>query len=136
MNQYHPDRHTLKPKTEQDMVAEEATKITQSYEALQDDHERALHLLELGGMPMEDTISGAILGQEFLMEVMELREEVDCATAGDELDRLRADNKERMDDTCEKLGEAFAQNDLSEAKRLTAMLQYWKRIDERINEKR
>jgi len=126
MNQYHPDRHTLKPKTEQDMVAEEATKITQSYEALQDDHERALHLLELGGMPMEDTISGAILGQEFLMEVMELREEVDCATAGDELDRLRADNKERT----------FAQNDLSEAKRLTAMLQYWKRIDERINEKR
>lgn len=134
MTKYHPDRHTLKSLTEQEDTAEKATTITRSFAVLQDDHERALHLLELGGMRMEDNISGEILGGEFLMEVMELREEIDNTTSEVELKKLFADNKERMNNTCEKLGVAFSQNDLQEAKRLTAMLQYWKRIDELITD--
>lgn len=135
MNKFHPDRHTLKSQSEQEAVAEEATKISGSYEVLNDDHERALHLLELGGMPMEDNVSGDIVGQQFLFEIMELREEVEDAKSKADLQKLLADNKERTNDTCEKLGISFANNDLADAKRLTAMLQYWKRIDELIIEK-
>lgn len=135
MNEFHPDRHTLKSQAEQEEAAQQASKISRSYEVLSDNHERALHLLDLGGMPMEDDISGDILGHAFLMEVMELREEIDDAVDEKQLQMLQKNNRERIDDTCQKLSLAFQQNDLGEAKRLTAMLQYWKRIDELINEK-
>lgn len=135
MRKFHPDRHTLKSRDEQDAVAEEATKISRGYGVLEDDHERALHLLELSGMPMEENISGDIVGQEFLFEIMELREEVDNASSEIEFKELLIKNKKRMNDTSEKLGAAFAANNLIEAKRLTAILQYWKRIDELIIER-
>ena len=135
MNKFNPDRHTLKSQSEKEMVAEEATRISGSYEVLHDDHERALHLLELSGMPMEDNVSGDIVGQQFLFQIMELREEVEDSESGEGLRKMYADNKERINDTCEKIKVSFANNDLVEAKRLTAMLQYWKRIDELIIEK-
>ena len=56
MRQYHPDKHTLQPQAEQNTAAQQATTVTHGYETLQDDHGRALHLLELGGAPMEYTI--------------------------------------------------------------------------------
>lgn len=135
MNKFHPDRHTLKSDLEKEAAAEEATRISRSYGVLQDDHERALHLLELGGMPMEENVSGDIVGQAFLFEIMELREEVDNANSNVKLKELLSDNRKRISDTCEKLGDAFHDNNFTEAKRLTAILQYWKRIDELIIEK-
>lgn len=135
MKKFHPDRHTLKPKAEQDTLAEKATTISRSYGVLQDDHERALHLLELGGMPMEENISGDIVGQQFLLQIMELREEVDDTKSEHNLKHLLADNKQRMNDTCSELAIAFSKNDFVGAKRMTAKLQYWKRIDELIIEK-
>lgn len=135
MGEYHPDRHTLKSQSEQDEASQQAAKISRSYEVLSDNHERSLHLLALGGNPMEDDVSGEILDQAFLMEIMELREEVDDAKDEEELKLLQLRNKKRIDKTCQQLSDAFGQKDLDEAKRLTAMLQYWKRIDELITEK-
>ena len=57
MKQLHPDRHTLKDTSEQEHVAALATNVTNGFSVLKDDHERALHLLELNGAPMEDTVS-------------------------------------------------------------------------------
>ena len=79
MRQYHPDKHTLQPQAEQNTAAQQATTVTHGYETLQDDHGRALHLLELGGAPMEYTILWNVVGRAILMEVTELWEEVDCA---------------------------------------------------------
>mmetsp|Transcript_2256 Transcript_2256/g.2552 ORF Transcript_2256/g.2552 Transcript_2256/m.2552 type:complete len:210 (+) Transcript_2256:100-729(+) len=135
MNKHHPDRHTLKPLSEQETAAEEASLVTRGYEVLKDDYERALHLLELSGVPMEDNVSGDIVGQEVLMNVMELREEVDDAKSDDKLKHLLDMNKERIRETCDNLGLAFEKGDLKNAKRFTAMLQYWNRIEEMIIEK-
>ena len=72
-----------------------------------------------------------------LMEVMELREEID--EASDDADILRTllgQNEERMERVVKLLGEAFDwRGDMEEARRLTAQLQYWKRIDEKIVDK-
>ena len=57
MKQLHPDRHTLKENDEQKRISELATEVTHGFSVLKDNHQRALHLLELSGKPMEDTIS-------------------------------------------------------------------------------
>lgn len=131
MTKYHPD----KQHQQKDTIEDVATKITHGYSILQDDHARALHLLELNDMPMEENMSGDVVGQTFLLTIMELREEVEDAKSENELKELLKNNRERMSETCQKLSIAFGENDLMEAKRLTAMLQYWKRIDELIIEK-
>jgi len=136
MVEIHPDRHSLKPADERQTIADLASNVTRGYGVLKDNHARALHLLKLEGTPMEDTISGDIVGQEFLMMVMELREEVDLATQNDEdLKSIRDDNNKRIREVCHEIGIAFDGNDLDEAKRLTAMLQYWNKIEEEILEK-
>lgn len=135
MVEIHPDRHSLKPIEERQSIADLASNVTRGYAVLKDNHARALHLLKLEGSPMEDTISGSIVGQEILMMVMELREDVDLATKNEDLKSIRDDNTKRIREVCHEIGIAFEHNDLDEAKRLTAVLQYWNKIEEEILEK-
>jgi len=137
MVEIHPDRHSMKPADERQSIADLASNVTRGYGVLKDDHARALHLLKLEGEPMEDTISGDVVGQDFLMMVMELREEVDLATTQNnhELKSIREENSKRIREVCHEIGIAFDENNLDEAKRLTAMLQYWNKIEEEILEK-
>jgi len=128
----HPDKHTHKSAEEQLAVTDLASLITQAYGVLKNDHSRALHLLELEGYPMKDNASGEILGNDILMEVMELRELIDRTTLKKDLQLLQEENRERIQDTCKNIGLAFEKNDLKEAKRITATLQYWNRIEESI----
>jgi len=142
MKVLHPDKHTLKPREEQESVARSTSNVTRGYEVLKNDYQRALHLLELKGNAMEDDVSGSILGHDFLMEIMEIRETIDSINMTDntnddleELQKLLAENKERIAATCHELAIAFGKDDLDEAKRLAAKLQYWNRIEETITAK-
>jgi len=110
-----------------------ATVVTRGYSILKDPHSRALHLLELVDIPMEDTASGEIVGQEFLIEIMELREQVDSTTTG--LESMREENDVRIQETCEAIGAAFDMGNYEDATRLTAVLQYWNRLSEEIDKK-
>mmetsp|Transcript_8740 Transcript_8740/g.10143 ORF Transcript_8740/g.10143 Transcript_8740/m.10143 type:complete len:141 (-) Transcript_8740:857-1279(-) len=135
MKELHPDKHTLKPMEEREKVAELTSQVTSGYEMLSDDYKRALHLLDLEGHAIKDDISGNILGTEFLMKIMEFREDVDDAQSDEELKKLHQENMERMDTTIHDLMNAFYARDFDRAKRLTATLQYWNRIQETIREK-
>lgn len=131
----HPDKHTLKSLEKQESTAKLASEVTRGYEVLKDDYERSLHLLELNGNKMDEDISGDILGHDFLMNIMEIREQTDGTDDVTELKKLLAENQGRIDETCEELAIAFGNDDLDEAKRLAAKLQYWNRIRETILEK-
>lgn len=135
MKELHPDKHTLKSKEEQELTAKLASEVTRGYEVLTDDYERSLHLLELNGNKMEEDISGSILGHEFLMDIMEIREETESTDDKAKLENLLSENQVRIGDTCEDLADSFEKNDLDEAKRHAAKLQYWNRIRETIKEK-
>ena len=76
-----------------------------------------------------------MVGQDFLFQIMELREEVDDATTDGTLRELLEQNKNRIGDTCAELGVAFRDNDLPSAQRLTAILQYWNKIETTILDK-
>lgn len=76
-----------------------------------------------------------MVGQDFLFQIMELREEVDDASSDETLRELHELNKTRIRVTCAELGVAFKDNNFPSAQRLTAILQYWNRIESTILDK-
>ena len=93
MAECHPDRFGQSSEAERAAAADRAAAITDAYSVLCRPYQRATHLLELLGAPLteEDGTSGgaALLGPEFLMEVMELREELEARPAAPRLLELR-----------------------------------------------
>lgn len=85
---HHPDRYT--DPLDQADAADRMAQVTQAYRVLKDPEQRANALLSLlGGPAKEDDTS---LPPDLLMEMMEVREELEAAVEKDdaaELDRLR-----------------------------------------------
>ena len=95
---------------------------------------RATHLLELLGRPLsEEDGAGELLGPAFLMEVMELREELEDAPDEARLVVLRERNQAQLEALGSELAVAFASLQLDEARKLAAQLQYLNRIHEEID---
>jgi len=69
------------------------------------------------------------------MKIMELREEVEGASSDEELRPLLQSCEESIRELCKGIDNSFRANKIEDAKLLTAKLQYWKRIEERIVDK-
>lgn len=69
----HPDRFVRSTAQERRLAMEHASDVNQGYRTLKDPVERALHLLRLLGVDVDDP-AGNALDPAFLMEQMELRE--------------------------------------------------------------
>lgn len=147
MGQYHPDRfHSLNDAAESgsedapktlDELHQLSSSITRPYDVLSDPHARAEHLLELNNAAITENCS-ELVDMGLLMEVMEIREEIDSASHDAEVLRtLLGQNERRVENTAQLLGRAFDEDggDMDAARRSTAQLQYWKRIEEKIVDK-
>mmetsp|Transcript_7221 Transcript_7221/g.10879 ORF Transcript_7221/g.10879 Transcript_7221/m.10879 type:complete len:229 (+) Transcript_7221:127-813(+) len=140
MKLLHPDKHSLSSPENQQQATIQSTQVTNGYQILKNNYNRALHLLELNGHGLEDTdgmsIDGDVVGMDVLMLVMEVRELVEEQKSDKtKLQALMQENEKRIEDTTAKLKEAFERDDMVEAKQLVATLQYWNRIHETITEK-
>lgn len=135
ISRLHPDRHWDKDDKERQRIEGEASSVTRARDVLSSAMTRAEHLLELEGLGLEGAAGVELVGPELLMEVMEIREAVDEAETDKVLGALLDENRGRVDETCADLKAAFGAGDLNEARRLTAQLRYWGRIDEIIVEK-
>jgi DnaJ-domain-containing protein 1 len=136
----------------------DASAITHAYQTLRHIHSRAAHRLDLllGRADSESTNSMDIVGMEFLMEIMEVRSEMeDCiqdlpesgtgqdqsAVTEQRLRQLWLENRHRTLQTNRALSAAWMERserekerDLHAIQKLTAQLQYFHRIDETIRE--
>lgn len=135
MIDFHPDKHSNKDVEEQEAFEKQASAVTRAYDTLKHPHTRATHLLEMLGHPMEDQSTGDLVGNVFLMEIMEVREIIDNTVGDDELRPLLLENQKEIDETSELLARAFEEPNLVKALELTAQIQYFTRIDETIREK-
>ncbi len=81
----HPDRYASASAQESRLAQQKATLINDAYHVLRDDLRRAQYLLHLNGIEYQlHTINDPM----FLMEQMELREELEMIAASKDLDRL------------------------------------------------
>ena len=134
MAECHPDRFSRQGEIAVQEASDRASKITDAYTILRYPHRRAVHLLSLLGTPLSEEMSGDALGQAFLMEILDVREELeDAADDAERLAALRQANQSRMDALISELELAFSTSQLEAALQLTAQLQYLQRIEEEIH---
>lgn len=135
MTKYHPDKHSTKSAEDQSALEEKASKVTHAYETLKRPHTRATHLLELHGSEINETDSTKLVGMEFLMDIMQIRDSIENTHADDGLKEIRAQNSQKIQQACDDLTVAFQEQDIAKAKEIVARLQYWNRIEETVREK-
>lgn len=128
MSQLHPDRHMSKSIMDQERFHVEASNVSLAYETIIHPQTRANHLLELNGTPLSENDSGTLVGNEFLLELMEIREVVDNTCSGKDLEVLMDENDGRLKNLSNSLSDAFQSSNLIEAKKFTAQLQYICRV--------
>lgn len=132
--EHHPDRYSLQGDLAVQEASMVASQITDAYTVLRYPHRRAKHLLCLLGAPLNEEMSSDDVGTDFLMDIMQMREEIDEFSCDPiRLGELRQTNKKRLDGLIRVLSEAFTSSNLDEARMLTAQLQYLQRIEEEIH---
>ncbi|SEJ26094.1 Co-chaperone protein HscB [Azotobacter beijerinckii] len=101
----HPDRFAGASEREQRLALEESAQLNEAYQTLRSPSQRARYLLALQGeqMPQETTVQDPA----FLMQQMELREELQELQEGADLGGLAA-FKRRLGQAQEQLNEGFA----------------------------
>lgn len=77
----HPDKHMKADPQTRVKTALATSQLNQAYRALKDPIRRAEHLLEVEGYKISDERSGHKVSPAFLMEIMELREQLADAKA-------------------------------------------------------
>lgn len=164
MARHHPDlqQHHIQAKTTTASSEDHASQITHAYQTLRKPHTRAMHLLELLGKPIiDDTAELAasaadLVGPHFLMQILEWRERIDDIpnivergegagySGGDgggdggrqnELEPLLNETRHEIESILSQLDIVFDDDDIEQARRLVAQLQYWNRIEETLLEK-
>ncbi|OCF38211.1 Fe-S protein assembly co-chaperone HscB [Kwoniella heveanensis BCC8398] len=133
----HPDKYQAKDDGEKSvsLARELSGRVNEAYNVLKDDLKRADYILSLHSRETEET--DKIDDPMMLAEILEAREELEEASSQDEVDRIRADNHEKVVETTSRLSQAFAQNspDLHEAKNLAIQLRYWRGLEDAAKDK-
>mmetsp|Transcript_21859 Transcript_21859/g.41241 ORF Transcript_21859/g.41241 Transcript_21859/m.41241 type:complete len:120 (-) Transcript_21859:322-681(-) len=115
MIEFHPDRHALSAEEEKMRNATMATNVTRAYGVIGDPLSRALHLLELRGAAIEESDS-SIIDNNLLIEIMEVREEIEDTSSDNELRALLLSCHGRQSKIYGELVNAFREERIEDAK--------------------
>ena len=77
----------------------------------------------------------SIVDNNLLLEIMEVREEVEHASSDEELRPILKSCQKQQSELCKELEKSFHEEHIDDAKYQTAKLQYWNRIEETIMDK-
>ena len=131
----HPDYFATSSPEQRELAEGHNARLNEAYRIVKDDARRADWIVRHLGGPTEKDLGA--MPQEFLMEVMELREEADEAIerSDDEaIGRLLEQSAQLVDDTMRELGKAIDETkDLDEAVTQAQRLRYYLRLHERLN---
>ncbi|KAL8886251.1 MAG: hypothetical protein Q9215_006012 [Flavoplaca cf. flavocitrina] len=126
----HPDRHQGIDKAKAEAAS---ARINDAYRTLLNPLARARYLLGLRGVEMgeDESIAGSPsdsgqgMDAGLLMEVMEVREEIEAAESKAEIEEMKARNEERKRASENRLDDFFRAGDIEAARRETVKLGYW-----------
>ncbi|KAL7483895.1 hypothetical protein ACHAW6_009535 [Cyclotella cf. meneghiniana] len=134
MKDLHPDRHADLSQEDKSQKSLEATNVTRAYSVINNPLSRALHLLDLWGASIDES-NNSIIDPKCLLRVMEMREAVEQASTDEQLKPLLQSCQSKQKEVIDALTIAFREKKVEDAKYLTASLQYWSKIEERIRDK-
>ena len=134
--QVHPDRFANAGDAERRASLQWTTRVNEAYRALKDPVQRGKHLLELHGVDVAFE-TNTQMPTDFLMQQLELREELESATGGKDssrLDRLRSRLRLQTRDLEKEIEEALdGKKDYAGAAELVRKLMFLDRLDGEID---
>jgi molecular chaperone HscB len=129
----HPDRFAHAGDAERRASLQWTTRVNEAFQALKNPVTRASHLLALHGVDVAFETNTA-MPSEFLMQQMELREELEAAKDASALDALRSDLLKAQESMAQAIAEAIDEKqDYKLAADLVRKLQFLQRLDEEID---
>lgn len=133
----HPDKWASRTPGELAIAERTSAFLNTSYATLKSPAKRAEYLLARRGIDLNDAAGGnAALGAAFLMQMMELREEIDAALAAADaaaLARLRNHVQTMMRADTDALSSALRRTQDEAARVATLRLRYWQRALDAID---
>ncbi|KIV86570.1 Fe-S protein assembly co-chaperone HscB [Exophiala sideris] len=136
-SQHHPDKYTSQPTAHQKALALSSL-LNTAYKTLSDPLLRARYLLQHNydvDITSEDNSTHRDLtDHDTLMEVMEAQEAIEEAQTQEKIDALREENRGRIEQTIQLLGEAFEIGDVDAAKTECIRLNYWNSLQQGLHE--
>jgi molecular chaperone HscB len=135
-SQVHPDRYAHAGDAERRASLQWTTRVNEAYRALRDPVQRGKHLLELQGVDVQFE-TNTQMPAEFLMQQLELREELEAAAARKDvsgLDAVRAGLETERKRLEEQLAGAIDESrDYPRAAQLVRKLMFLERLDAEID---
>ncbi|CAL4125777.1 unnamed protein product [Meganyctiphanes norvegica] len=127
---YHPDKFGLKSPHEQELAADHSSMINKAYRTVLHPVERAEYLLQLAGLPLEE---GHIdMDPEFLMDIMEVNEELEEAQDKDDVQEIGRKNQQILDGLLQEADSYFENENIVEARGVVAKIKYYDNIYNKI----
>jgi molecular chaperone HscB len=135
-SQVHPDRFAHAGDAERRASLQWTTRINEAYRTLKDPVQRGKHFLELHGVDVAFE-TNTQMPTDFLMQQLELREELESATGGKDasrLDRLRSGLRVKKQALEGQIGQAIdVKKDYPGAAELVRKLMFLDRLDSEID---
>jgi len=131
--QVHPDRYARAGDAERRASMQMTTRVNEAYRTLKDPVQRAKYLLELNGVDVAFETNTA-MPHEFLVEQMELREQLEEAASGSDLDSMARELEADKRALETQIEEAIdGRRDFAAAKDLVRRLMFMQRFGEDID---
>jgi molecular chaperone HscB len=135
-SQVHPDRFAHAGDAERRASLQWTTRVNEAYRTLKDPVQRGKHFLELHGVDVAFE-TNTQMPTDFLLQQLELREELESATAGKDasrLDRMRARLRSQKQTLEQQIADAIdAKRDYACAAELVRKLMFLDRLDSEID---
>lgn len=123
----HPDRWVGKRPEQQDAAAVMSARINEALHRLSNPLRRVEYILEREGFAGEET--DKLEDPELLMDILELREEVENAESQEEVELVRKQNGKKLDETIQEIEKLVGQKDWPAVKTAAIKLKYLQGID-------
>ncbi|MCJ1445986.1 MAG: hypothetical protein MMC23_006491 [Stictis urceolatum] len=126
----HPDLHSGEAKARAEGLS---SLVNEAYKTLQNPLLRAQYLLSLRGIDVAEDETLKLDDPDLLMEVMEMRENIEAVEEESQLEPLKAENDRKVLASVKTLDEAFKIDDMRTAEEEAVRLRYWVNIAESLH---
>ena len=133
----HPDNFATAPRAEQAAAQQLAAQINSAYAELRSPIARAIHLLALIGYDPAEIVNQQVRDPAFLMQQMELREQLEDADQPEELQQLAQELQQQQNQLQQSFADAWHPDCVEPEQRaqlaeLLAKMQYYANILQQI----